>query len=155
MKGLTSRTDNVINLLILFVGGYVVTVLLSWAVLLIDYATKEVGNSSALSVLTPAGVILIGGLLGLASPFFFFVPISAIVAFSVLAVETPKPKKLVVGICATIFVGSQTLILVFWGDRAIMLLTSSFALCLWLSIGLILVKVFRRFRSRKVTLAEA
>lgn len=94
----SSRRRNLVNLLILFVGGYIATVLIGWAVLLIDYYNDgDFDNPTALSILTPAGAIFVGGLIGFASPSFFMIPASAIVAFSVMAIETTKPKKTCIG----------------------------------------------------------
>lgn len=139
-----TRHRNLVNLLILFVGGYIATVLIAWAVLLIDYYSKDIGNPTALSIVTPAGVIFVGGLIGLASPFFFFIPASAIVAFSVLAVETPKPKKLVVTISLLVFIGGAALPYAILGDRAFSVVASSLILSLWLSVGLLLVIARKR-----------
>lgn len=136
---------NLVNLLMLFVGGYIVTVLIGWAVLLIDYFIDDFGNSNALSILTPAGAIFLGGLMGLASPFFFFIPASAIVAFSVMAVETPKPKKLVLAISLLVFIGGTALTYAIFGDPAFSVVASSLILSLWLSVGLLLVIARKKF----------
>jgi hypothetical protein len=130
----------------LFVGGYIATVLIGWAVLLIDYYNDgDFGNSTALSILTPAGAIFVGGLIGLASPIFFFIPASAIVAFSVMAVETPKPKKLVLAISLLVFIGGTALTYTIFGDPAFSVVASSLILTLWLSVGLLLVITRKKF----------
>jgi hypothetical protein len=130
----------------LFVGGYIATVLIGWAVLLIDYYNDgDFGNSTALSILTPAGAIFVGGLIGLTSPIFFFIPASAIVAFSVMAVETPKPKKLVLAISLLVFMGGTAISYLVLGDPAFSILASSLVLTLWLSVGLLLVIAGKKF----------
>jgi hypothetical protein len=135
-----SRRRNLVNLLILFVGGYIATVLIGWAVLLIDYYNDgDFGNPTALSILTPAGAIFLGGLIGLASPIFFLIPASAIVAFSVMAVETTKRKKLVVTISLLIFIGGTAIAYAIFGDPAFSFVASSLILSLWLGVGLLLV----------------
>lgn len=145
-----SRRRNLINLLILFVGGYIATVLIGWAVLLIDYYNDgDFGNPTALSILTPAGAIFVGGLIGLASPIFFFIPASAIVAFSVMAVETAKRKKLVVTISLLVFVGGTAITYAIFGDPAFSIVASSLILALWLSVGLLLVIAHKKFRPSK------
>lgn len=136
---------NLVNLLILFAGGYMATVLIGWAVLLIDYYSKDNGNSTALSVLTPAEVILMVGLMGLASPFLFFIPASAMVAFSVMAVETTKPKKLVLAISLLVFIVGTAIAYAIFGDTAFSILASSLVLTLWLSVGLLLVTARKKF----------
>jgi len=138
------RHKNLVNLLTLFLGGYLATVVLAWAVLLIDYYSDDFGNSTALSILTPAGVILIGGLIGLASPFFFYIPASAIVAFSVMAVETPKPKKWVVAISLLVFMGGTALAAAVGGPAA-SIVASSLVIALWLSVGMLLVIARKKF----------
>lgn len=141
-----SRRRNLVNLLMLFVGGYIATVLIGWAVLLIDYYSDgDFGNPTALSILTPAGAIFVGGLIGLASPFFFFIPASAIVAFSVMAVETPKPKKLVVAISLSLFIGGTAITYAILGDPAFSVVASSLTLALWMSVGLLLVIARKKF----------
>lgn len=141
-----SRRRNLVNLLMLFVGGYIATVLIGWAVLLIDYYNDgDFGNSTALSILTPAGAIFVGGLIGLTSPIFFFIPASAIVAFSVMAVETPKPKKLVLAISLLVFMGGTAISYLVLGDPAFSILASSLVLTLWLSVGLLLVIAGKKF----------
>jgi hypothetical protein len=141
-----SRRRNLVNLLMLFVGGYIATVLIGWAVLLIDYYNDgDFGNSTALSILTPAGAIFVGGLIGLTSPIFFFIPASAIVAFSVMAVETPKPKKLVLAISLLVFMGGTAISYLVLGDPAFSILASSLVLTLWLSVGLLLVIARKKF----------
>ena len=140
-----SRRRNLVNLLMLFVGGYIATVLIGWAVLLIDYYNDgDFGNSTALSILTPAGAIFVGGLIGLASP-FFFIPVSAIVAFSVMAVETTRRKKLVVTISLLVFIGGTAITYAIFGDPAYSVVASSLILSLWLSVGLILVIARKKF----------
>jgi hypothetical protein len=130
------------------VGGYIATVLIGWAVLLIDYYNDgDFGNSTALSILTPAGAIFVGGLIGLTSPIFFFIPASGIVAFSAMAFETPKPKKLVLAISLLVFVGGTAITYAILGDPAFSVLASSFTLTLWLGVGLILVKTWKHFQS--------
>ena len=147
----SSRRRNLVNLLILFVGGFIATVLIGWAVLLIDYYNDgDFGNSTALSILTPAGAIFVGGLIGLASPFFFFIPASAIVAFSVMAVETPKPKKLVLAVSLLVFVGGTAITYAIFGNPAFSVVASSLILSLWLSVGLLLVIARKKFRPSKV-----
>lgn len=144
--GFVDRRKNLINLLMLFVGGYIATVLIGWAVLLIDYFSDgDFGNSTALSILTPAGAIFVGGLIGLASPFFFFVPASAIVAFSVMATQTTKPKKLVVAISLLVFIGGTAITYAIFGGPAFSVVASSLILTLWLSVGLLLVIARRKF----------
>lgn len=145
MISFSRERKNLVNLLILYVGGYTLTVLIGWAVLLIDYYNRDFGNSSALSILTPAGVIFFGGLAGLASPLFFFIPASAIVAFSVMAVETTRPKKLVLAISLSVFIGGTAITYAIIGDPAFSVLASSLVLTLWLSVGLVLVKILKRF----------
>jgi uncharacterized membrane protein YjjP (DUF1212 family) len=141
-----SRRKNLVNLLILFVGGYIATVLIGWAVLLIDYYNDgDFGNSTALSILTPAGAIFVGGLIGLASPNFFFIPASAIVAFSVMAVETPKPKKLVLAGSLLVFIGGTAISYAMLGDPAFSVVASSLTLGLWLSVGMLLVIARKKF----------
>lgn len=136
---------NLVNLLILFVGGYIATVLIGWAVLLIDYYNDgDFGNSTALSILTPAGAILVGGLIGLSSPFFFLIPASAIVAFSVMAIETTRPKKLVLALSLSVFIGGTAITYVVLGDPAFSVVASSLILSLWLSVGLLLVIARKR-----------
>jgi len=145
-----SRRRNLVNLLMLFVGGYIATVLIGWAVLLIDYYNDgDFGNSTALSILTPAGAIFVGGLIGLASPFFFFIPASAIVAFSVMSIETTKPKKLVLAISLLVFVGGTAITYANFGDPAFSVVASSLILSLWLSVGLLLVIARKKFRPSK------
>ena len=140
-----SRRRNLFNLLMLFVGGYIATVLIGWAVLLIDYYIDgDFGNPTALSILTPAGAIFVGGLIGLASPFFFFIPASAIVAFSVMAVETRKPKKLVLAISLSLFIGGTAITYAILGDPAFSVVASSLTLALWMSVGLLLVIARKR-----------
>lgn len=142
----SSRRRNLVNLLILFVGGYIATVLIGWAVLLIDYYNDgDFGNSTALSILTPAGAIFVGGLIGLASPIFFFIPASATVAFSVMAIETTKPKKLVLAISLLVFVGGTAITYAIFGDPAFSVVASSLILSLWLSVGLLLVVARKKF----------
>ncbi len=142
----SSRRRNLVNLLMLLVGGYIATVLIGWAVLLIDYYNDgDFGNSTALSILTPAGAIFVGGLIGLASPFFFFIPASAIVAFSVMAVETPKPKKLVLAISLSLFIGGTAITYAILGNPAFSVLASSLILSLWLGVGLLLVIARKKF----------
>jgi hypothetical protein len=136
---------NLVNLLTLFVGGYIATVLIGWTVLLIDYYSDDFGNSTALSIFTPAGAVFLGGLTGLASPLFFFIPASAIVAFSVMAVETPKPKKLVLAISLSVFIGGTAITYAIFGDPAFSVLASSLVLTLWLSVGLLLVIALKKF----------
>ena len=137
---------NLVNLLILFVGGYIATVLIGWAVLLIDYYNDgDFGNSTALSILTPAGAILVGGLIGLSSPFFFLIPASAIVAFSVMAIETTRPKKLVLALSLSVFIGGTAITYVVLGDPAFSVVASSLTLGLWLSVGLLLVIARKKF----------
>ena len=137
---------NLVNLFILFVGGYIATVLIGWAVLLLDfYNDGDFGNSTALSILTPAGAIFVGGLIGLASPFFFFIPASAIVAFSVMAIETTKPKKLVLAISLSVFIGGTAISYAMLGDPAFSVVASSLTLALWLSVGLLLVIARKKF----------
>ncbi len=141
-----SRRRNLFNLLVLFVGGYIATVLFGWAVLLIDYYIDgDFGNPTALSILTPAGAIFVGGLIGLASPFFFFIPASAIVAFSVMAIETTKPKTLVLAISLSVFIGGTAITYAILGDPAFSVVASSLTLALWLSVGLLLVIVRKKF----------
>lgn len=141
-----SRRRNLVNLLMLFVGGYIATVLIGWAVLLIDYYSDgDFGNSTALSILTPAGAIFVGGLIGLASPFFFFIPASAIVAFSVMVVETTKPKKLFLAISLSVFIGGTAITYAILGDPAFSVVASSLTLALWLSVGLLLVIARKKF----------
>ena len=141
----SSRRRNLVNLLILFVGGYIATVLIGWAVLLIVYYIDgDFGNSTALSILTPAGAIFVGGLIGLASPFFFFIPASAIVAFSVMAIETTKPKTLVLAISLSVFIGGTAITYAILGDPAFSVVASSLTLALWLSVGLLLVIARKR-----------
>ena len=136
---------NLVNRVTLFVGGYIATVLIGWAVLLIDYYNDgDFGDPTALSILTPAGAIFVGGLIGLASPFFFFIPASAIVAFSVMAVETAKPKKLVLAISLLVFICGTAVTYAIFGDPAFSVLASSLTLTLWLSVGLVLV-IARKF----------
>jgi hypothetical protein len=148
--GFMDRRKNLINLLMLFVGGYFATVLIGWAVLLIDYYNDgDFGNSTALSILTPAGAIFVGGLIGLASPFFFFIPASAIVAFSVMAVETPKPKKLVLAISLLVFIGGTAITFAIFGDPAFSVVASSLILTLWLGVGLLLVIARKKFWQSK------
>ena len=140
---------NLVNLLILFVGGYIATVLIGWAVLLIDYYNDgDFGNSTALSILTPAGAIFVGGLIGLASPFFFFIPASAIVAFSVMAVETTKRKKFVVAISVLVFIGGTAITYAIFGDPAFSVVASSLILTMWLSAGLVLLKIWKPSRRK-------
>jgi hypothetical protein len=142
----SSRRRNLVNLLMLFVGGYFATVLIGWAVLLIDYYNDgDFGNSTALSILTPAGAILVGGLIGLASPFFFLIPASAVVAFSLMAVETTRPKKLVVAISLSVFIGGTAITYAILGDPAFSVVASSLTLALWLSVGLLLVIARKKF----------
>jgi hypothetical protein len=142
----SSRRRNLVNLLILFVGGYIATMLIGWAVLLIDYYNDgDFGNSTALSILTPAGAIFVGGLIGLASPFFFFIPASAIVAFSVMAVETPRPKKLVLAISLLVFIGGTAITYAIFGGPAFSVVASSLILTLWLGVGLLLVIARKKF----------
>lgn len=137
---------NLVNLLMLFVGGYIATVLIGWAVLLIDYYSDgDFGNPTALSSLTPAGAIFLGGLIGLASPLFFFIPASAIVAFSVMVVETTKPKKLFLAISLSVFIGGTAITYVIMGDPAFSVVASSLILSLWLSVGLLLVVARKKF----------
>lgn len=141
-----SRRRNLVNLLMLFVGGYIATVLIGWAVLLIDYYSDgDFGNPTALSSLTPAGAIFLGGLIGLASPLFFFIPASAIVAFSVMVVETTKPKKLFLAISLSVFIGGTAITYVIMGDPAFSVVASSLILSLWLSVGLLLVIARKKF----------
>jgi cation transporter-like permease len=130
----------------LFVGGYFATVLIGWAVLLIDYyIDDDFGNSTALSILTPAGAIFVGGLIGLSSPFFFFIPASAIVAFSLMAVETTKPKKRVLAISLVVFIGGTAITYAIFGNPAFSVVASSLTLALWLSVGLLLVIARKKF----------
>lgn len=136
---------NLVNLSLLYLGGYIATVLIAWTVLLIAYFTTETGNSTALSILTPAGAIFVGGLIGLASPIFFFIPASAIVAFSVMAVETPKPKRLALVVSLSLFVGGTALTSAIFGAPAFSILASSLTLTMWLSVGLLLVFASRKF----------
>jgi hypothetical protein len=146
MISFSSERRNAVSLLILYVGGYIATVLIGWAVLLVDYYNDgDFGNPTALSILTPAGAIFIGGLIGLASPIFFFIPASAIVAFSVMAVETTKPKKFVLAISLSVFLGGTAISYLVLGDPAFSILASSLVLTLWLSVGLVLVKILKRF----------
>ena len=141
-----SRRRNLLNLLMLFVGGYIATVLFGWAVLLIDYYNDgDFGNPTALSILTPAGAILVGGLIGLASPFFFFIPASAIVAFSLMAVETTRPKKLLLTLSLSVFMGGTAVTYAILGDPAFSVVASSLILSLWLSVGLLLVIARKKF----------
>ena len=142
----SSRRRNLVNLLILFVGGYIATMLIGWAVLLIDYYNDgDFGNSTALSILTPAGAIFVGGLIGLASPFFFFIPASAIVAFSAMAIETTKPKKLVLAISLLVFIGGTAITYAIFGGPAFSVVASSLILTLWLGVGLLLVIARKKF----------
>jgi hypothetical protein len=144
-----SRRRNLVNLLILFVGGYIATVLIGWAVLLVDYYIDgDFGNPTALSILTPAGAIFVGGLIGLASPFFFFIPASAILAFSVMAVETTKRKKFVVAISLLVFIGGTVVAYAVFGDPAFSVVASSLTLALWLSAGLVLLKIWKLSRRK-------
>ncbi len=152
----SSHRRNLVNLLILFVGGYIATVLIGWAVLLIDYYSDgDFGNPTALSILTPAGAIFVGGLIGFASPFVFFIPASAIVAFSVMAVETPRPKKLVLAISLLVFAGGTAITYAIFGGPAFSVVASSLILSLWLGVGLILVKSWKHFQSRGVPHSES
>lgn len=137
---------NLVNLVTLFVGGYIATVFIGWAVLLIDYYNDgDFGNSTTLSILTPAGANFVGGLIGLASPFFFFIPASAIVAFSLMAVETTRPKKLVLALSLLVFVGGTAITYAIFGDPAFSIVASSLTLTLWLSVGLLLVIARKKF----------
>lgn len=146
MISFSSERRNAVSLLILYVGGYIATVLIGWAVLLVDYYNDgDFGNPTALSILTPAGAIFVGGLIGLTSPIFFFIPASAIVAFSVMAVETPKPKKLVLAICLLVFIGGTAVAYAIFGDPAFSVLASSLTLTVWLSVGLLLVIARKKF----------
>jgi hypothetical protein len=141
-----SRHRNIVNLLVLYLGGYIATVLIAWAVLLIDYYSDgDFGNPTALSILTPAGAIFVGGLIGLASPLFFFIPASAIVASSVLAVETSKPKKLVLAISLSVFIAGTAITYAIFGNPAFSVLASSLILSLWLGVGLLLVIARKKF----------
>lgn len=143
---LVDSRKNLVNLLMLFVGGYITIVLIGWAVLLIDYYHDgDFGNSTALSILTPAGAIFFGGLIGLSSPFFFFIPASAIVAFSVMAIETTKPKKLVLAISLSVCIGGTAITYAILGNPAFSVVASSLVLTLWLSVGLLLVIARRKF----------
>ncbi len=142
----SSRRRNLVNLLILFVGGYIATVLIGWAVLLIDYYNDgDFGNSTALSILTPVGAIFVGGLIGLTSPIFFFIPASAIVAFSVMAVETTRPKKLLLALSLSVFIGGTAITYAILGDPAFSIVASSLILTLWLGVGLLLVIARKKF----------
>lgn len=114
--------------------------------LLIDYYIDgDFGNPTALSILTPAGAIFVGGLIGLSSPFFFFIPASAIVAFSLMAVETTKPKKRVLAISLVVFIGGTAITYAIFGNPAFSVVASSLILSLWLSVGLLLVVTRKKF----------
>jgi len=76
---------------------------------------------------------------------FFFIPASAIVAFSLIAVETKRPKKLVSTLSLSVFIGGTAITYAILGDPAFSVVASSLTLALWLSVGLLLVIARKKF----------
>jgi hypothetical protein len=151
MDSSSARYRNLVNLLILFLGGYVAAVFIAWVVLLVDHSLNG-GPESALSILTPAGLFILMPLASLFS-LFFFIPLSAILGFSLLAIETSKPKKKVVAVSLAVFIGGTGLLYAIWGGPAAMIMGSSLFLAIWLGVGLLLVIAFRKLRPSRAVVS--
>ncbi len=151
MDSSSARYRNLVNLLILFLGGYVAAVFIAWVVLLVDHSLNG-GPESSLSILTPAGLFILMPLASLFS-LFFFIPLSAILGFSLLAIETSKPKKKVVAVSLAVFIGGTGLLYAIWGGPAAMIMGSSLFLAIWLGVGLLLVIAFRKLRPSRAVVS--
>jgi len=55
-----------------------------------------------------------------------------------MAVETTKPKKLVLAISLVVFIGGTAITYAIFGNPAFSVVASSLTLALWLSVGLLL-----------------
>jgi hypothetical protein len=139
------RNFNGLSLLVLFVGGYFATVLMAWAVLLIDYASNPFRPESALSVLTPAGIFLVFGLQPLITPLFLS-PVLLILVFSLLSVRVKFNKRRWLIILVTLLLAANLIagLLLSFNNRsstAFFFLASGTYLSIWLSVGFVLVKI--------------
>lgn len=142
------RKFNGLSLLVLFVGGYVATVLIAWAVLLVDYASNPFRPESALSILTPAGIFLVFGLQPLITPLFLS-PVLLILVFSLLSVRVRFNKRRWLNILVAAFLVANLIaaLLLSFNDRsgtAFFFLASGAYLGIWLSVGFLLVKLSQR-----------
>lgn len=142
------RKFNGLSLLVLFVGGYFATVVIAWAVLLIDYASNPFRPESALSVLTPAGIFLVFGLQPLITPLFLS-PVLLILVFSLLSVKVRFNKRRWLIILVALFFVANLIaaLLLTLQDRsgtAFFFLASGTYLGIWLSVGFVLVKISQR-----------
>ncbi len=147
-RAMSLRKFNGLSLLVLFVGGYVATVLIAWAVLLIDYASNPFRPESALSVLTPAGIFLVFGLQPLITPLFLS-PVLLILVFSLLSVKVRFNKRRWLIILVAVFLAANLIagLLLSFNDRsstAFFFLASGTYLGIWLSVGFVLVKISHR-----------
>ena len=145
---LSLRKFNGLSLLVLFVGGYVGTVLIAWAFLLIDYASNPYRPESALSILTPAGIFLVFGLQPLITPLFLS-PVLLILFFSLLSVRVWFRKRRWLIILAAVFLATNfiAILLLILNERsgtAFFFLASGTYLGIWLSVGFVLVKISQR-----------
>ncbi len=139
------RKFNGLSLLVLFVGGYFATVVIAWAVLLIDYASNSFRPESALSVLTPAGIFLVFGLQPLITPLFLS-PVLLILVFSLLSVKVRFNKRRWLIILVALFFVANLIaaLLLTLQDRsgtAFFFIASGTYLGIWLSVGFVLVKI--------------
>jgi len=141
------RKFNFLSLFVLFVGGYVGTVLIAWAVLLIRHAQSPHSTDSLPSILTPAATFLIYSLQPLITPFFAS-PVLLTIFFSLLSVKTKIKKRPWVIALAAVFLGTNSFALALnFGDRTgtgFNFLASGFFLLVWLSVGFVAVKVSQR-----------
>lgn len=140
------RKFNLLSLLVLFLGGYLATVLISWVVLLVGYLSNPHSPDSALSILTPASLFLVFGLQPLITP-FFLAPLSLIALFALLSVKVRFKKKPWLFVLAASFMGANIAAsLLFSGSfgTSLFLLAAGFYLLIWLSVGLCAVKISQR-----------
>jgi hypothetical protein len=127
---------NLVSLLILFIGGYVVAVLISWVVLALYYSIRGLGVGAAVPINTPAELYLTA-LIPLMSP-FFLVPLAAIAGFSLLVIQTRRNKWPIIALCGFIAVFSQLMLLDIFGEPIVNMMWFSMLLLIWLSIGAVL-----------------
>lgn len=145
-RDVSIRKFNLLSLLVLFLGGYLATVLISWVVLLVGYVSNPHSPDSALAILTPASLFLVFGLQPLISP-FFPAPLSLIAIFALLTMKVRFKKKPWLFSLAAVFIGTNIAnSLLFRGalGTAFFLFAAEFYLLIWLSVGLCAVKISQR-----------